>query len=129
MHLIDKHFFPKDYDFYIINDGIEHRSSLLRTGRHRKRSSAAQHRADVENRARRRSSTVESTNEIDSHISGEGAAEYPAEIKASRPPHAEQNDIDDIEGLTGAMSALKFVPPSVRFGRGRGRGRGGFSKT
>jgi hypothetical protein len=27
------------------------------------------------------------------------------------------------------MSSLKFVPPSVRFGRGRGRGRGGFSRT
>jgi hypothetical protein len=129
MHLIDKHFFPKDYDFYIVNDGIEHRSSLLRTGRHRKRSSAAQHSADIEDRARRRSSTQQSNNEIDSHMSGEGAPEYAAEIKAIRPPHAGPNDKDDIEDLTGAMSALKFVPPSVRFGRGRGRGRGGFSKT
>ncbi len=36
----------------------------------------------------------------------------------------------DMEGLTGAMTALRFVPPSVRFGgRGRGRGRGGFSRS
>jgi hypothetical protein len=33
----------------------------------------------------------------------------------------------DMEGLSGAMSALKFVPPSVRFGRG-GR-RAGFSRS
>lgn len=35
----------------------------------------------------------------------------------------------DIEDLSGAMSALKFVPPSVRFGRGGGRARGGFSRS
>lgn len=33
---------------------------------------------------------------------------------------------DDIADLTNTMSALKFVPPSVRFGRG-GR-RGGLSR-
>ena len=31
MHLVDKHCFPRDYDFFIINDGIDHRSSLLRS--------------------------------------------------------------------------------------------------
>jgi len=35
----------------------------------------------------------------------------------------------DMDGLSGAMSALKFVPPSVRFGRGGGHGRGGFSRS
>lgn len=103
MHLVDKHLFPKDYDFYVINDGIDHRSSLLRSGRQRRRSSAAQQMADTDDRTRRRSSTLESTTEADSN--------------------------NDMEGLAGAMSALKFVPPSVRFGRGRGGGRGGFSKT
>ena len=102
LHLIDKHLFPKDYDFYIINDGIDYRSSLLRSGRQRRRNSTAQQVADADDRMRRRSLTLESTTGADN---------------------------DDIERLTGAMSALKFVPPSVRFGRGRGGGRGGFSKT
>lgn len=101
MHLIDKHLFPNEYDFYVINDGIDHRSSLLRSGRQRRRSSAAQHMADANSGPRRRSSTLQSTSE----------------------------DGQDIEGLTGAMSALNFVPPSVRFGRRQGGGRGGFSKT
>ncbi|KIM94950.1 hypothetical protein OIDMADRAFT_21229 [Oidiodendron maius Zn] len=102
LHLIDKHLFPKDYDFYIINDGIDYRSSLLKSGRQRMRNSAAQQMMDADDKIQGRSSTLESTTEDDSH---------------------------DIEGLTGAMSALKFVPPSVRFGRGRGGGRGGFSKS
>ena len=102
LHLVDKHLFPKDYDFYIINDGIDYRSSLLKSGRQRMRNSAAQQMTDADDKTQGRSSTLESTTEDDSH---------------------------DIEGLTGAMSALKFVPPSVRFGRGRGGGRGGFSKS
>lgn len=40
---------------------------------------------------------------------------------------------DPMEGLTASMSSLKFVPPSIRFGRGgrggRGRGRGGFARS
>jgi hypothetical protein len=44
-------------------------------------------------------------------------------------PSISQDD-EVMEGLSGAMSALKFVPSSVRFGgRGRGRGRGGFSRA
>jgi hypothetical protein len=125
MHLIDKHLFPKDYDFYVVNDGIDHRTSMLRIGRHRKRSSAAQHLAEIEERARRRSSTLETVAGTDRQESSDDAAEAPAENKILTP-----RDVNvDIEGLTGAMSALKFVPPSVRFGRGAGRGRGGFSKT
>lgn len=29
---------------------------------------------------------------------------------------------DAMDDITESMSALKFVPPSIRFGRGRGRG-------
>ena len=40
---------------------------------------------------------------------------------------------DPMEGLTSELDALKFIPSSVRFGRGkgrgRGRGRGGFSTS
>lgn len=42
------------------------------------------------------------------------------------PPPKEDND-DAMEGLTGAMSALKFIPRNVRFGRG-GKSTG-FSKN
>ncbi|KAL9134169.1 MAG: hypothetical protein Q9175_004647 [Cornicularia normoerica] len=52
MHLTDKHVFPKNYDFQIVNTGIDKRSSMLRA-RPRKHSSAASrafHRQDCTNR-------------------------------------------------------------------------------
>lgn len=128
MHLIDKHLFPKDYDFYVVNDGIDRRSSMLRSGRHRRKSSATKH-ANTEERARQRSSTLETTTEVQGTGEGKGAAlEESPEGSKLLIPGSSQDDAD-VEGLAGAMSALKFVPQSVRFGRGRGRGRGGFSRT
>ncbi|KAF7630126.1 hypothetical protein AFLA_010755 [Aspergillus flavus NRRL3357] len=41
MHLIDKHMFPKTYNFYIVNDGIDKQTSMLRPmNSHRRRISA-----------------------------------------------------------------------------------------
>lgn len=133
MHLIDKHMFPKDYDFYVINDGIDRRSSMLRSGRHRRRSSAAQHKIDIEDRVRRRSSiqskTVakglkdESSGSVDvSESLQSGGSDV--QIAAASNDSRQDTEMDD---LSGAMSALKFVPTSVRFGRGKGKG--GFSRS
>jgi hypothetical protein len=146
MHLIDKHVFPKDYDFYIVNDGIDNRSTMLRSGRHRRRSSAAQHKVDIEERARRRTSalgTIKGGREMgktgaEGEESGESMEEddddddeddIPAKDKGDRNKKGAERDGDEMNGLTDALSALKFVPPSIRFGRGRGKGRGGFSRT
>lgn len=141
MHLIDKHMFPKDYDFYVVNDGIDQRSSMLRSGRHRRRSSAAQHRTDIEERARRRSSTLDNIedndtgndkimvmagNDNDNNHNDDDDSDDATVREGKEGPENSQND-PEIEGLVGAMSSLKFVPPSVRFGRGRGKG--GFSRT
>jgi hypothetical protein len=123
MHLIDKHMFPKDYDFYVVNDGIDRRTSMLRSGKHRRRSSAAQHMTEIEER-RRRNSTLE-TGPPEKQDGGE------TETVKEEPPEASpavSKDVD-MDVLSGAMSALKFVPPSVRFGRGGGRARGGFSRS
>ena len=50
----------------------------------------------------------------------------PSEAKSTTvPPRDEKGD--DLEIITSSMSALKFVPPSIRFGRG-GK-RGGFSRS
>lgn len=125
MHLIDKHLFPKDYDFFVVNDGIDRRSSMLRSGRHRRRSSAQHHLTEIEERTRRRASTLETANTKEDNEEGEPKSPESADAVT---PQTSQDD--DMEGLSGAMSALKFVPSSVRFGgRGRGRGRGGFSRT
>jgi len=47
-----------------------------------------------------------------------------ANVYASRLSKSGQNE-DDVDKLVNSMSALKFVPPSIRFGRG---GKGGLAK-
>ena len=126
MHLIDKHLFPKDYDFYVVNDGIDHRTSMLKTGRHRRRSSATQHLTEVADRATRRSSAREADRQGKNDFEEEPGQADDADVAQKVPEPQEDADMD---GLASAMSSLKFVPPSVRFGRGRGKGRGGFSRT
>jgi hypothetical protein len=126
MHLIDKHMFPKDYDFYVVNDGIDRRSSMLRSGKHRRRNSAAQHMTEIEER-RRRNSIMKTSNALQKQV-GSDDSEGAQEESSDMGPEGTKKDVD-MDGLAGAMSALKFVPPSVRFGRGGGRGRGGFSRS
>ena len=74
---------------------------------------------------------------VDSEEDGDNSME---EEQGMKPPDTREVDAEgttppsstgdvDMEVLSGAMSALKFVPTSIRFGRGRGRGRGGFSRT
>jgi len=126
MHLIDKHFFPKDYDFYVVNDGIDRRSSMLKSGRHRRRSSAAQHTMDIRRRSQQKQNdTLKESRGRD----GGNEAESPVGDVVVTPSSSQEDQDEDMDGLAGAMSALKFVPTSVRFGRGKGRGRGGFSRT
>jgi hypothetical protein len=129
MHLIDKHMFPKDYDFYVVNDGIDQRSSMLRSGRHRRRSSAVQHKADIEDKARRRASTIEDTPGAigDANRSGSHENKQQTDVSAeTATTPAAKLDVE-MDDLTGAISALKFVPPSVKFGRNKGRS--GFSRS
>lgn len=38
--------------------------------------------------------------------------------------HQTQADADPLDKLASSMSALQFVPPSVRLAKGRGRGTG-----
>jgi hypothetical protein len=133
MHLIDKHMFPKDYDFHVVNDGIDQRSSMLRSGRHRRRSSAAQHKIEIEDRTRRRTSGQ-------STVTGEDSkADSPSITASSDDPQLGGSDAQkavgtngsrpdtEMDDLSGAMSALKFVPTSIRFGRGKGKS--GFSRS
>lgn len=137
LHLIDKHMFPKDYDFFVVNDGIDGRSSMLRSGRRRSRSSIMQRKINNENRDRQRTSTSDKADpeEAVDNLTKNGEIDgglYTDTLTTTIEEgtvNAMENRNDDmgVAGLTGAMSALRFVPPSVRFGRGRGRA--GFSKT
>jgi hypothetical protein len=137
LHLIDKHSFPKEYDFFVVNDGIDRKNSMLRSGRHRRRSSIMQQKMYNESRGRQRPATLHNGNTdevpetIMANAEADGAPKHNvlnSALAGKKAAGTEGGDEDaEIEGLTGAISALRFVPPSVKFGRGRGRA--GFSKS
>ncbi|RYP62370.1 hypothetical protein DL769_007327 [Monosporascus sp. CRB-8-3] len=125
-HLIDKHIYPKNYFFAVTKEGVDGRRSMLLEGGHRRRASSSATSTGAPNGAARRNSLRQT------EASKEGAGELkpvaeqkPTQGLEVKPPAKESVDVV-MEDLTGAMSALHFVPPSIRFGRGRGKS--GFSK-
>ncbi|KAJ6446363.1 zinc finger domain-containing protein [Purpureocillium lavendulum] len=116
MHMIDKHMYPKNFFFAVTKDGIDGKRSLLVDhGHHRRRSSASHQSKET----RRRASTLESAQpEASPELTNTRSQEPGSKKDATEAQDADMAD------LTGAMSALQFVPPSIRFGRGRA----GFAK-
>ncbi|KAI9166880.1 Zinc finger protein [Paramyrothecium foliicola] len=124
MHLIDKHMYPKNFFFAITKEGVDGRRSLLVEDGHRRRRSSA---AAQTKESRRRASPTEGGNgekmDASTNAADSPANNSPAKKKAELREVGLSTDAD-MADLTGAMSALHFVPPSVRFGRGRA----GFAK-
>lgn len=55
---------------------------------------------------------------------GQRVSSKDGNLTAVKPP-SKTPSADPVDALATSMSALQFVPPSVRAARGRGRGRGG----
>ncbi len=112
LHLIDKHAFPKVYNFYgIVDHGIDHASSMLRASRsHRRRVSTSNAPADAANRRRRASSQNANDNEPN-------PLHQPISLDARDVPKRKRlsstTPDKDLEDLQSSMSALQFVPASV----------------
>ncbi|GJC80629.1 zinc finger protein 511 [Colletotrichum liriopes] len=125
MHLIDKHSFPKNYFFAVTKEGIDGRRSLLVEGGHHRRKSSSVFGMTKE--SKRRSSILESSTSQgnESQTPGDAATKTSTEPTPAHPAATERPDAE-MDDLAGAMSALQFVPNSVRFGRGGGRA--GFAK-
>lgn len=118
LHLIDKHKFPRNYFFAVTKDGIDGKRSLLIEASRRRRSSAGSQSQAKE--SRRRANTLEKEA---SQPDNKSQPPQPSTTADKGKSKLEKADTD-MADLTGAMSALQFVPTSVRFGRGRA----GFSK-
>ncbi|KAB8073550.1 C2H2 type zinc finger domain protein [Aspergillus leporis] len=97
MHLIDKHMFPKTYNFYIVNDGIDKQTSMLRPANSNRRRLSANPISPQEGRLRYRESSV-------SH-----PKPFPEQSLAPQSQRTET----EIALLERSMSALRFVPASV----------------
>lgn len=120
MHLIDKHMYPKNYFFGITKDGIDGRRSLLNDGPHNRRRSST---SIPSKESRRRASLIGEQSSKQRDGPKHMAPEEGKDLKKDSDEPSEQPDTT-MADLTGAMSSLNFVPPSVRFGKGRA----GFSK-
>jgi hypothetical protein len=108
-HMIDKHAFPQNYDFFIVNYGLDHRQSMLRPER----------RPNMSRPQKPRKEKVKASDSeggsIPSLQSKVGLSE-----EAGLPQSEVANPVDSdisINDITDAMSALKFVPRSVQLGR------------
>lgn len=133
-HLVDKHGFPKNYDFFIVNDGIDGRWSMLRLG-----VDAQGHRKHSRERGRRGSSATEATQTTDAtsvSLASDSVVEEGGEragdgvptpkgmsAKSVMPAKSKEMSVDDV---TKSMSSLQFVPRSVTFGKRKGKS--GFAK-
>ncbi|KXL47313.1 hypothetical protein M433DRAFT_152895 [Acidomyces richmondensis BFW] len=120
-HLVDKHGFPRNYDFFIVNSGIDGRRSMLRRG-----IDARGHRKS--SRERKISSEMESAESLDGISVGDDAEKVESKSKhrydLADESSTPANGVDDI---TKSMSSLNMVPRSISFGKRKGRS--GFSKS
>ncbi|CEL09941.1 hypothetical protein ASPCAL13069 [Aspergillus calidoustus] len=97
MHLIDKHMFPKSYNFYIVNDGIDRQTSMLRSMQTHRRRLSSTPNSPQEGRLRHRQTSISAPS---SHLNA------PSEPEPGLPE-------TEIAELERSMSALRFIPTSV----------------
>ena len=128
-HLVDKHGFPRNYDFFIVNNGIDGRRSMLRAGIDSKG-----HRKSSRTRDRNSSSATQSTQSTEATSVTETDASPPA--SSARPLSSEVKAVAGVtkpeggkavDDITTSMSTLKMVPRSITFGQRKGRS--GFAKN
>ncbi len=124
--------YPRNFFFAVSREGIDGRRSLLDEGRgagRRRKPSISSRQQE-----RRRLSLSDRGTDVGLSSSKADVAVLPmnSSPRSSRDGEGQASSEDRepigedaIDDLTGAMSALRFVPSSVRFGRG---GRPGFSR-
>ncbi|KAK3071871.1 hypothetical protein LTR53_007862 [Teratosphaeriaceae sp. CCFEE 6253] len=103
-HLLDKHGFPRNFDFFIVNAGIDGRRSMLRAG--------------VDAQGHRRSSRERKDSDATTHID-EAEDESTSGDTESKISTA-KSKATNVDDLAASMSSLKMVPRSVTFGRRKG---------
>lgn len=112
LHLIDKHMFPKVYNFRIVDQGIDKSHSLLQGGQRRRLSTngsiGRQRQASIS------VSTIEETQ----NNSAYGGTSTKHCLERDRLQKAAVNDgqalTEEVDKLEKSLAALKFVPPSVQ---------------
>ena len=115
LHLIDKHLFPKIYNFRIVDTGIDKSTSMLHEGRRRRISTAAD--LPQPSAHQRRDSRSGAFSKKQSSPVPPLSEHHPAKTtldveNQDRKPVETVSD-NAINELEQSMSSLRFVPPSV----------------
>lgn len=120
LHLIDKHLFPKAYNFRIIDHGIDKTSSLLLTGQRRRLSVASQN-----SHQRRSSQSVPSSSTVVGSSASVVTGDSASDANSSNFEAVAKSEVDTkVDDLERSLAALRFVPPSVQ-ARQRNKKAGG----
>lgn len=107
LHLIDKHMFPKVYNFRIIDQGLDKTNSLLRGGQRRRVSTtdSISHR--------RRASLLPSESAVSEDVAEPLKPDESAD-EAKGDGARVHKDATSVDELEQSFAALQFVPPSVQ---------------
>ena len=118
-HLVDAHHYHRQYDFFVVNDGLHGRKSMLRSDFNPQDRVLG---ADIESRKSTgfvindSSSTSTEADLVDETIlthvvTYDGTAEELRKVRGS------SENVDDV---AVSMAALRFIPPSIRFDKASG---------
>lgn len=121
LHLLDKHHFPKFYDFYIVNDGLGRRNTMLRTTARRSGDSSLRSSEGRELSC----ATDDDSNEM---VGGFGIYDSATGIRGTGEDLNASGEVvgskamaeAGIDDVTQSIAALKFIPTKVRFGKAKG---------
>ena len=117
LHMIDKHGFPKFYNFRVIDNGIDKATSMLRES-HRRRISLSTDQTQTMTGRRRGASQAEDPrpeSAIATTTSSDRPDVTPHAINVTLPISSKslKGPKENVDELTNSMSALQFVPTSV----------------
>lgn len=134
-HLVDKHGFPKNYDFLVVDSGLDGKWNMLRLGvdaqGHRK--SSRERRSSIATRAIATTQEADAieVDQQDDAQSGHGSVASRSRKLSTSVSNAPQKPMQkaavSVDDITSSMSALNMVPRSVTFGKRKGRA--GFAKS
>lgn len=150
LHSIDKHCFPKDYDFFIISDGLDHRNSMLRQNYHQ-RGRGGSFRRGVDRQREPRNDNAETSKSAalgngklaqdnstirrayGLHTRGGSrfqtgrpvlgtatSASHTQPVTGENQSEPDQLD-NEMDDVTRSMSVLRFVPRSVMLAQARAK--------
>lgn len=116
LHLIDKHMFPRAYNFRIVDQGIDKSGSLLLTGQRRRLSSGTKSLNKT-----RQSSLTEASSSTYSPTSTASTVQSTSVGSSPNATDGIENELSSgVDSLEQSFAALRFVPPSVQ-ARQRGK--------